>query len=141
VEEFAPMIRKTLAIGGTIDSYYALLAENAELNYILWPYIRVGNPSNANHIWLNADYASVVNDMKTWLSARLTVLENIYVPQYILGDADGDGEMSSGDAVAILRYLAGYEVENFSVEAADFDGDGEVSSGDAVAILRKLAGY
>ena len=60
---------------------------------------------------------------------------------HLLGDADGDGEVSSGDAVAILRYLAAYEVENFVAEAADFDGDGGISSGDAVAILRKLAGY
>ena len=60
---------------------------------------------------------------------------------HLLGDADGDGEVSSGDAVAILRYLAAYEVENFVAEAADFDGDDTISSGDAVAILRKLAGY
>ncbi|MBR5252533.1 MAG: hypothetical protein IKV39_01510 [Clostridia bacterium] len=59
----------------------------------------------------------------------------------LFGDADGDGTVSSGDAVAILRYLAAYEVENFVADAADFDGDDTISSGDAVAILRYLAGY
>ena len=140
-EEFAPLIRETLADGSTIDSYHALLGENAEWNYMLWPYIRVGDPASADHIWANANYDEVVADMEAWLSARLEKLESIFNQQFEPGDADGDGEVSSGDAVAILRKLAGYEVENFSVEAADFDGDGEVSSGDAVAILRKLAGY
>ena len=63
------------------------------------------------------------------------------VKLHLLGDADGDREVSSGDAVAILRYLAACEVENFAAEAADFDGDGIITSGDAVAILRYLAGY
>ena len=141
VKEFAPMIRSTLTEGGTIDRYYALLAENAELNYILWPYVRVGDPTNANHIWVNADYASVVNDMRTWLSARLTVLENLYAPKYALGDANQDGEMNSRDAVDILRKLAGYKIDGFNDTSADFNGDGEVNSRDAVDILRKLAGY
>ena len=111
------------------------------MNYILWPYIRVGDPDNANHIWKDTDYASVVADMKNWLTTRLALLETMYAPKRVVGDADGDGEVTSGDAVAILRYIAAYEVESFGIDVADFDGDGEVTSGDAVAILRYLAGY
>ena len=141
VKEFAPMIQSTLAEGGTIDRYYALLAENAELNYILWPYVRVGDPTNKDHIWANADYDTVVNDMRTWLSARLTVLENLYAPKFEPGDANHDGSVNSRDAVDILRNLVGYEVDNFSEDSADFNGDGVVNSRDAVDILRKLVGY
>jgi hypothetical protein len=139
--EFAPMIRAALATGGTIDSYYELLAENAELNYILWPYIRVGDPSSANHIWANANYDMVVADMESWMSARLAKLETIFVEKYAPGDANYDGKVDSSDAVMILRNLAGYEVPNFHEEAADFNGDGKADSTDAVAILRKVAGY
>lgn len=139
--EFAPMIRSALATGGTIDSYYALLAENAEMNYILWPYIRVGDPSSANHIWANTNYDAVVADMESWMSARLAKLETIFVEKYKPGDANYDGKVDSTDAVLILRNLAGYEVPNFNEEAADFNGDGKADSTDAVLILRKLAGY
>jgi len=139
--EFLPMIQAALASGGTIDRYYAQLAQNASLNYMQWPYIRVGDPANVNHIWTNVDYASVISDMKLWLSTRLTVLSEVFAPQYALGDANCDGKVDSNDAVAILRNLAGYEVANFNRDLADFNGDGKTDSNDAVAILRKLAGY
>ena len=136
------MIEAALAANGTIDSYYALLAENAELNYLLWPYIRVGDPSNANHIWANTTYDTVVADMEAWMSTRLEKMKVTFAqPQFVPGDANGDGKADSSDAVAILRNLAGYDVPNFNEEAADFNGDGKADSSDAVAILRKLAGY
>lgn len=138
---FAPMIRAALADGGAIDRYYAQLADNAEWNYLLWPYIRVGDPTSANHIWTNATYDAVVADMESWMSARLAKLETIFVPPFAPGDANQDGKVDSSDAVAILRKLAGYEVPNFHGDTADFNGDGKADSSDAVAILRKLAGY
>jgi len=139
--EFAPMVRAALAAGGTIDSYYAVLAGNAQLNYLLWPYIRVGDPSSANHVWSNTTYDVVVADMENWMTARLAKLETIFVPDFEPGDANHDGRADSSDAVAILRKLAGYEVPNFYEDTADFNGDGKADSSDAVAILRKLAGY
>ena len=140
-EELAPMAEAALADGGMIDGYYAQLAENAEWNYILWPYIRVGDPAADGHIWANASYDAVVDDMKAWLDARLDVLADIFAPEYEPGDANHDGKADSTDAVAILRKLAGYEVAPFYADTADFNGDGKADSTDAVAILRKLAGY
>jgi len=140
--EFAPMIRAALDENGTVDGYYALLADNAELNYLLWPYIRVGDPANANHVWPDATYDIVVADMESWLGARLEKLESTFAqPQFESGDANHDGKADSSDAVAILRNLAGYDVPNFYEDTADFNGDGKADSSDAVAILRKLAGY
>ena len=63
------------------------------------------------------------------------------VTLYLLGDSNHDGKADSSDAVAILRHLAGYAVENFDEKTADFNGDSKADSSDAVAILRKLAGY
>jgi len=140
-EEFAPMIEAALAEDGIVDSYYVLLADNAELNYLLWPYIRVGDPANANHVWQNAAYDGVVADMKAWMSARMALMEETLIQQFVPGDANNDGKADSSDAVAILRSLAGYEDPGFNEEAADFNGDGKADSSDAVAILRKLAGY
>ena len=56
------------------------------------------------------------------------------------GDVNCDGETNSDDAVAILRYLAGYEIDG-DITAGDYNDDGETNSDDAVAILRMLAGY
>lgn len=57
------------------------------------------------------------------------------------GDANGDGEVNSKDAVLLKKHLAGYEGLIFDREAADVNGDNEVDSKDAVRLLRYLAGY
>ena len=61
-------------------------------------------------------------------------------PDYVLGDADDDGELSILDATAIQRKLAGLPTDRFNAAAADVDGDKEVSILDATSIQRKLAG-
>ena len=60
-------------------------------------------------------------------------------PDFILGDVNGDGEVKNNDAVLLLRYLAGYDVENFVPEAADIDGQDGIKNNDAVLLLRMLA--
>lgn len=57
----------------------------------------------------------------------------------IIGDADGDGEITIVDATAIQRYLALLPNENFDKTAADIYGDGEITILDATAIQRWLA--
>ena len=58
-----------------------------------------------------------------------------------IGDVNGDGEVDISDAVALLRYLAGYVDEDTISANGDFDGDGEVDISDVVSLLRYLAGY
>ena len=58
----------------------------------------------------------------------------------LLGDVDGDGEVTIFDATAIQRYLAGILSGPFNEEAADIDGDGDISIFDATYIQRMLAG-
>lgn len=58
------------------------------------------------------------------------------------GDADGDGELSTNDALLVLRAAAGIE-DNLSTETktlCDIDGDGYISLFDARRILRAAAG-
>lgn len=83
---------------------------------------------NANYV-LNADAST---------EGKLTVKEP---ESYILGDVDGDGNVTSIDATFIQRYLANMSVDaiDFDYLAADVDGDGNVTSMDATFIQRYLA--
>lgn len=57
-------------------------------------------------------------------------------PEYVLGDADGDGKKGASDASAILKYKVG--LAEINEKAADFNGDGKVNAADAAAILKSL---
>ena len=139
---FAPAVREWLGNNGTIAHQYNLLKDSAAMNYKLWDFIRVGDPQADGHIWQGASYESVVADMTSWIDARLSVMDKRFVQQTtVAGDVDGDGEVDISDAVALLRYLAGYVDEGTISANGDFDGDGVVDVSDVVALLRYLAGY
>ena len=57
---------------------------------------------------------------------------------YMIGDADGDNEVSVLDATVIQRVIASLEVTAYNETAADADGDGAVNVLDATAIQRHL---
>ena len=59
---------------------------------------------------------------------------------FMIGDADGDGEVTILDATFIQRYLASLPTESFDEKAADADEDKEITILDATAIQRHLAG-
>ena len=60
---------------------------------------------------------------------------------YILGDADGDGEVSIIEVTYVQRYYAHFNIplSNESLMHADVDGSGEVEIIDATYIQRYLA--
>ncbi|MBQ9557422.1 MAG: leucine-rich repeat protein [Clostridia bacterium] len=86
------------------------------------------------------------------LGVTLTVYENSYAHQYAIdnafnyelitsgfkkGDADGDGEVTVGDALVALRISVRLADATESLLACcDTDGDGEITVSDALAILR-----
>ena len=58
----------------------------------------------------------------------------------IPGDMDGDGEITVGDALAVLRIAAKLlPVNEEYLAIGDMDGDGEISVGDALYVLRIAA--
>ena len=139
---FAPAVREWLGNNGTIAHQYGLLKNSAAMNYTLWDYIRIGNPENEGHIWQGASYQGVVDEMTTWIENRLANMDSRFKLQStVAGDVNGDGEVDVADAIALLRYLAGYGDESTIPANGDFNGDGEVDVADAIALLRYLAGY
>ena len=139
---FAPAVREWLGNNGTIAHQYSLLKDNAAMNYTIWDYIRIGNPENEGHIWQGASYQGVVDEMTTWIENRLANMDSRFKLQStVAGDVNGDGEVDVADAIALLRYLAGYGDESTIPANGDFNGDGEVDVADAIALLRYLAGY
>lgn len=65
----------------------------------------------------------------------------VYTKNYLLGDANNDGEINNLDAVYILRYDADLidETELRSV-AADVNKDGVIDNLDAALVLKYAAG-
>ena len=63
---------------------------------------------------------------------------NTETGQNLLGDADGDGEISIIDATVIQRHLAQIPITGFHEDAADVDGSGDVEITDATYIQRHL---
>ena len=60
---------------------------------------------------------------------------------YLLGDVDGDGEVTANDALRILRYVANpnkYPLTS-PEETANVDGDEEITANDALRVLRYVA--
>ena len=139
---FASEVRDLLGSNGTIARQYALLKDNAAMNYTIWDYIRIGNPEMEGHIWQGVSYQGVVDEMTTWIEKRLANMDSRFnLQSTVAGDVNGDGEVDVADAIALLRYLAGYGDESTIPANGDFNGDGEVDVADAIALLRYLAGY
>ncbi|MBP5312565.1 MAG: hypothetical protein J6112_07020 [Clostridia bacterium] len=65
----------------------------------------------------------------------------IEVTDYVIGDADGDGEVTDWDAIVLNRYLANWDVEIANINALDIDGDKEVTDWDAIVLDRYLANW
>lgn len=93
--------------------------------------------------------APVKSDMTLyakWTESEITVIvdpdpDPTDDPIGRIGDMDGDNQISSGDALTILRISAGLiEKDSVSERLADVDQDNEVTSGDALDTLRYSIG-
>ena len=66
------------------------------------------------------------------------------IPQYYIGDADGDETVDITDALVALKSVVGavkFDSDGIASVRADVDGDGAVTALDALHILRKSAEY
>ena len=57
---------------------------------------------------------------------------------YVIGDANGDGEVTVTDIVVTAKYILGEDVDTFIFEAADVNGDGDITVTDVVLIARMV---
>ena len=79
------------------------------------------------------------DDTKATFSAReLTISETRHFPN-IVGDVNGDGNVTIGDIVAVVNIIAG-STGNYNLNAADANNDGTISVGDIVAIVNIMSG-
>lgn len=59
---------------------------------------------------------------------------------YMMGDVNGDGEITSVDAAKILQHIADWNV-TIHLLAADVDNNGQITDDDATKILQYVAGW
>ena len=79
-------------------------------------------------IFAGYDYAEV----------QKLVTEKMDALKRVLGDLDGDGEVTAADARIALRAAVGMEILSAEqIKSADMDGDGKITAADAREILRK----
>lgn len=64
----------------------------------------------------------------------------VTVTDYILGDVDGDGKVTTKDSILIRRYLLGGWNVTINENAADIDKDGKITTKDSILIRRYLLG-
>lgn len=65
---------------------------------------------------------------------------NITVIDYVPGDVNKDGKVSSADIILLRRYIAGGYDPDVNVHACNVNMDGKVTSADVILIRRFLAG-
>ena len=74
----------------------------------------------------------------TYLGATTTF--EVEVVDYLAGDINGDGEVTSKDLTVLRRYQAGWDVTVIE-PACDINKDGEITSKDITHFARYLAGW
>lgn len=137
-DTFLPQIEALLGETGTIAGYKAILSDNAAMNYMLWPYVRIGAPFVEGHLWAgDPDYDVVTADMVDWVTRRIEVLKTRFLPS----------EHPASDRFPDIR---GHEAEsaiNFVVERGLFTGTGDkfepntvMNRAMLVTVLHRLAG-
>ena len=78
------------------------------------------------------------DDNSTWTdlaSGSTSTKQYIKAEVYIPGDANGDGQVTITDAVAIVNYILGNASANFNLFAADVNRDGNITITDAVGVV------
>lgn len=56
-------------------------------------------------------------------------------PEYLLGDANGDGKVNVGDVNTVVNYIVGKTNEKFVFEAADIDANEKINVGDVNSLI------
>ena len=88
------------------------------------------------HHEITFDVTSINNGVNNLSGTYLPVFE---IGKILLGDANGDGELSETDRSYIVRHIMGDTPDDFDEEAANLNGDDKIDVADLV-LLNKLLG-
>lgn len=78
-ETFSDLTKKLIESNGTVSGYQDKLTASADMNYVMWPYVRIGSPSVSGHLWPDGtSYRDVVKDMTQWIQVRLQKLNVLF---------------------------------------------------------------
>lgn len=138
-----PMIMGPVTITAkyTIKTFQVKFFDSLTGEKIKTVYVKYGNAATAPTPPEHEGYEFVGWDKDFSYVTEAMEVFTIYVPEGtspgVPGDMNGDGLVSSSDALVILRYSMGsMELTPAQLELADFNHDGTVNSADALAVLR-----
>ena len=60
------------------------------------------------------------------------------IPMILLGDVNGDGNVTGDDVDAVAKHIVGQAPDVFYEEAADINGDGKIDAADIVLIVKLI---
>lgn len=105
-------------VNSGIDEYAKTLAGSAAMNFTVWPYVNIADPSSANHIHSSMDYATAVSNCKTWVANRLSYMTgriNMWgVDKPVFPDVSTDSVYYSSIVWAVDKgIISGYADGNF----------------------------
>lgn len=60
------------------------------------------------------------------------------MPDFLYGDANGDGAVDAADVVSIINYILGKPSSSFNNKNADTNGDGQILVDDAVGTVNLI---
>ena len=77
----------------------------------------------------------------TVVGSMTFIVEGNSAGERVPGDANKDGRVDTGDALAIMQWIAGFPGVTIDETNGNCNGDGEVNTGDALAIMQWIAGF
>ncbi len=130
-----PPTKLTYQKDGTFDPT-GLVVEVTYSNYD-----HVTTVTDFSGVPFNYDFSATGQKEVKFTIAGEELVVNVEVVDGIIGDVNGDTFVDTLDAIAILRYVAGYTDPTTDITFGNYNGEGEVDTLDAIAILRFVAGY
>ncbi len=98
-----------------------------------------GTDENGSSAYQSIYYHGHGNDLNEWILLEDHV--GFAETNVLLGDVDGDGEITALDALMIMRYALGLiDLNGDALKAADWNGDGEITANDALNVMRVAMG-
>ena len=105
-------------------------------------YYQYAAPSFANNKAAGLDdtnYATQSVQAAQWLRQRASFIFEKLKEEYVLiGDVNGDGNISIGDVTALISYLLSGDDDSINMDNSDLDGNGDINIGDVTSLINKL---